>query len=482
VSDIARRSRTGRGVVAAAVLGSGMAMLDGTVVNVAVVRMGDDLHASLADLQWVTNGYLVTMASLILLGGSLGDRLGRRRVFLVGVIWFALASAACGLAQSPAQLIAARVVQGVGAALLVPGSLSMIHSSIRPLDRGRAIGSWTGLGGIASAAGPFIGGWLVQYASWRWAFLINVPLGALTVAVALRNVPETRDMEADHHLDVRGAVTATLALAVTTYGFIEAQALGAAQATGVVLGGLLLLAGFVVLEDRERHPMVPPRLFASRQFAAANLMTLLTYAALGAVLFFLTLQLQTTLGYPPLAAGLATLPLTVLMLLLAARGGQLATRIGPRLPMTVGPLFCAAGVLLLSGVDAGDTYALGVLPGVVVFGLGLCLLVAPLTATVLDAAPDRYAGVASGVNNALARTGSLLAVAALPAAVGLSGADYARPGALSGGFRAAMLAAAALLVAGAAVSWALIRDDVPAGDGAAARPEDADGTADDPAP
>ncbi len=462
MSNIALRSRTGRGVVAAAVLGSGMAMLDGTVVNVAVVRIGDDLDASLADLQWVSNGYLVTMASLILLGGSLGDRLGRRRVFVVGVLWFALASAACGLAQSPSQLIAARVVQGVGAALLVPGSLSMIHASIRPLDRGRAIGSWTGLGGIASAAGPFIGGWLVQYASWRWAFLINVPLGALSVAVALRAVPETRDELADHHLDVRGAVTATLALAVTTYGFIEAQALGPTRATAVVLAGLLLLVGFVVLEDRERHPMVPPSLFTARQFTAANLMTLLTYAALGAVLFFLTLQLQTTLRYPPLAAGLATLPLTVLMLLLAARGGQLASRIGPRVPMTVGPLLCAAGVLLLSGVDAGDGYALGVLPGVVVFGLGLCLLVAPLTATVLDAAPDRYAGVASGVNNAVARTGSLLAVAALPAAVGLSGADYTRPGALSAGFRTAMLVAAALLTAGAAVSWALIRNDAPA--------------------
>ncbi|MDQ2755809.1 MAG: MFS transporter [Actinomycetota bacterium] len=464
MSDVALRSRTGRGVVAAAVLGSGMAMLDSTVVNVAVVRIGADLGASLADLQWVTNGYLVTMASLILLGGSLGDRLGRRRVFVVGVLWFALASAACGVAQSPAQLIVARVVQGVGAAMLVPGSLSMIHASIRPPDRARAIGAWTGLGGIASAAGPFVGGWLVQYASWRWAFLINAPLGTLTVVVALRAVPDTRDAQADHHLDVRGALTATLALAVTTYGFIEAQALGATRAASVVLAGLLLLAGFVVLEDRQRHPMVPPRLFASRQFTGANLMTLLTYAALGAVLFFLTLQLQTTLGYPPLAAGLATLPLTVLMLLLAARGGALAARIGPRLPMTVGPLTCAAGVLLLSRVGAGDGYLLGVLPGVVVFGLGLCLLVAPLTATVLDAAPDRYAGVASGVNNAVARTGSLLAVAALPAAVGLSGADYARPGALSSGFQAAMLVAAALLTAGAAVSWALIRNDAPVGD------------------
>jgi EmrB/QacA subfamily drug resistance transporter len=458
VSDIVLGSRTGRFVIAAAVLGSGMALLDGTVVNVALVRIGEELGASLAELQWITNGYLLALASLILLGGSLGDRFGRRRVFVVGVVWFTVASAACGLAQSPVQLIVGRVLQGVGGALLTPGSLSMIQASFRPDDRGKAIGTWSGLGGIASALGPFVGGWLVQYASWRWAFLVNLPLGAATVWIAQLHVPETRDEKADHRFDVAGAVLATLALGTTTFALIQHEPLGAVAATGVGLLGLAIGAAFVVVERRTSHPMVPPALFASRQFSAANAMTMLVYAALGAVFFFLTLQLQTVLGYGPLLAGMASLPVTVLMLLLAARGGELASRIGPRLPMTVGPVVCGVGALLLSGVDEDSTYWTGVLPGISVFGLGLTLLVAPLTATVLAAAPDRYAGVASGVNNAVARAGSLLAVAALPAVVGLSGSDYAVPEAFSSAYRTAMLICAGLLAAGGVVSWLLIRN------------------------
>jgi EmrB/QacA subfamily drug resistance transporter len=477
VSDVVLGSRTGRFVIAAAVLGSGMALLDGTVVNVALVRIGEELGASLAELQWITNGYLLALASLILLGGSLGDRFGRRRVFVIGVVWFTIASAACGLAQSPVQLIVARVLQGVGGALLTPGSLSMIQASFRPGDRGKAIGTWSGLGGIASALGPFVGGWLVQYASWRWAFLVNLPLGAATVWIAQLHVPETRDERADHRFDVAGAVLATLALGTTTFALIQHETLGPAAALGVALVGLAIGAAFVVVERRTSHPMVPPALFASRQFSAANAMTLLVYAALGAVFFFLTLQLQTVLGYGPLLAGMASLPVTVLMLLLAARGGALASRIGPRVPMTVGPLVCGVGVLLLSGVDAGSTYWTGVLPGISVFGLGLTLLVAPLTATVLAAAPDRYAGVASGVNNAVARAGSLLAVAALPAVVGLSGTDYARPEAFSAAYRVAMLLCAGLLVAGGVVSWLLIRnpDDSAVAAEAAARAAEAGG-------
>ncbi|GAA5021270.1 MFS transporter [Terrabacter aeriphilus] len=476
MSDLALGTRTGRFVIGAAVLGSGMALLDGTVVNVALVRIGEDLGASLADLQWITNGYLLALASLILLGGSLGDRFGRRRVFVVGVVWFTLASAACGLAQSPGQLVVARVLQGVGGALLTPGSLSMIQASFRPADRGRAIGTWSGLGGIAAALGPFVGGWLVQYASWRWAFLINVPLGVATVWIAQLHVPETRDETADHRFDVLGALLATLALGVTTFALIEHESLGTATALGVGALGLVIGVLFVVVERRSAHPMVTPELFTSRQFSAANAMTLLVYAALGAVFFFLTLQVQTVLGYGPLLAGMASLPVTVLMLLLAARGGALASRIGPRLPMTVGPLVCATGTLLLSRVGPGSTYWTGVLPGIGVFGLGLTLLVAPLTATVLAAAPDRHAGVASGVNNAVARAGSLLAVAALPAAVGLSGSDYAVPEAFSSAYRMAMLVCAGLLTAGGVVSWLLIRnperppadpaDDSSAGSGA----------------
>lgn len=457
MTGIALSSRTGRFIVTAAVLGSGMAMLDSTVVNVALLRIGQDLDASLADLQWISNGYLLSLASLILLGGSLGDRFGRRRVFLVGVVWFAAASAACGLAQSPVQLIIARVLQGVGGALLTPGSLSIIQATFQRADRATAIGAWSGLGGISAAIGPFVGGWLVQYASWRWAFLLNVPLAIVTVWITRVTVPETRDEQASRRFDVTGATLATVALAVTTYALIQYHPLGPVWTTVVLVAGLGLGIGFVLVERTSPHPMVQPSLFASRQFSAANAMTLLVYASLGAVFFFLTLQLQTVLRYGPLEAGLASLPVTVLMLLLAAKGGELGARIGPRVPMTVGPVVCAAGAALLSGVGAGSSYWSGVLPGISIFGIGLCLLVAPLTATVLDAAPDRYAGVASGVNNAVARAGGLLAVAALPAVVGLSGTDYQRPEAFSSAYVHAMWICSALLTAGGLLSWWLIR-------------------------
>ncbi|MGW5240839.1 MFS transporter [Monashia sp. NPDC004114] len=458
MTAIAMRSRTGRFVIAAAVLGSGMAMLDGTVVNVALVRLGEDLHAGMSDLQWITNGYLLALASLILLGGSLGDRYGRRRIFVIGVIWFTAASAACGLAQSSGQLIVARVLQGIGGALLTPGSLAMIQSTFRPEDRGRAIGAWSGLGGVASAIGPFLGGWLVQYASWRWAFLLNVPVGAATVWIAQATVPETKDESAAPGFDVIGAVLASLALGVTTFALIQSEALGAAMTVVVAVVGVALAVAFVLVERSSRHPMVPPSLFTSRQFSAANGMTLLVYAALGAVFFFLTLQLQIVLGYGPLQAGIASLPVTILMLFLAAKGGELGARIGPRIPMTVGPIVCAVGVALLATVQAGSSYWTGVLPGITIFGLGLCLLVAPLTATVLGAAPDRYAGVASGVNNAVARAGSLLAVAALPAVVGLAGTDYTHPPAFSAAYRTAMMICTGMLVAGGVISWLLIRN------------------------
>jgi EmrB/QacA subfamily drug resistance transporter len=458
VTAVALSSRTGRGIVAAAVLGSSMAMLDGTVVNVALVRIGEDLNASLADLQWVTNGYLLSLASLILLGGSLGDRYGRRRIFVIGVVGFAVTSVFCGIAQTPGQLIAARVLQGVAGALLTPGSLAMIEATIRHEDRAKAIGSWSGLGGIAAAMGPFVGGWLVQYASWRWAFFLNIPLAAVTVLLAMRTVPETRDEEAGRTFDVLGAVLATVSLALVTYALIQYESLGGVWTTVVVLLGLVVGLGFIAVERRAENPMVPPSLFTERQFTGANLMTFVVYGALGAVLFFLTLQLQVVLGYGPLVAGLATLPMTLLMLFLAAKGGELGARIGPRLPMTVGPVVCAVGVALLSAVGQGSSYLVGVFPGVIIFGLGLCLLVAPLTATVLAAAPDRYAGAASGVNNAVARAGSLLAVAALPAVVGLSGSAYRDAAVFTEAYRTAMWVSAGLLVVGGLLSWWLIRN------------------------
>jgi EmrB/QacA subfamily drug resistance transporter len=459
VSDGVRYdSGAGRALLAAAVLGSGMAMLDGTVVNVALRRIGKDLDASLAQLQWVTNGYLLALASLILLGGSLGDRYGRRRVFVIGVVWFTISSLLCAIALNPNELIAARVLQGVGGALLTPGSLAMLEASFRPEDRSRAIGAWTGLGGIAAAAGPLVGGSLVQYANWRWVFLLNLPLAAVTVMVALRWVPETRDSESSPHFDLLGATLGVVGLAGITFALIEAGALSTPLVLLAAALGVLAMVAFVFAERAEKMPMLPVGLFGSRQFSAANAMTFLVYAALGAIIFFLVIQLQTVVGYGPLRAGVATLPLTIVMLLLAARGGALAARIGPRLPMSLGPVVTAGGIALLAGVDSHATYWVDVFPGLTIFALGLALLVAPLTATVLGAAPDRYAGIASGVNNAVARGGSLLAVAALPFAVGLSGDDYNRPAVFSLGYERAMWICVALLVAGGAISFALIRN------------------------
>lgn len=439
----------------AAVLGSGMTMLDGTVVNVALATIGEDLDASLAELQWISNGYLLSLSAFILLGGSLGDRFGRRRMFVVGTVWFALASLLCGVAPTPEVLIAARVLQGLGAALLTPGSLAMIQGAFVREDRAKAIGAWSGLGSIAAAIGPFVGGGLVQYADWRWIFLINLPLALVTVVVAQCAVPETLDPNAPRRFDLAGALLAALALGGLTYALIE---WGGTWASWALLVTLLAGVGYVVDERRSDHPMLPLGIFADRTFSAANAMTMVVYAALGAVLFFLVLQLQTVSGYGALEAGVATLPITICMLFLASKGGELGTRIGPRIPMTVGPLVMAVGTLLLLAVGEDVTYWTDVLPGLTVFGLGLALMVAPLTATVLAAAPDEHAGIASGVNNAVARAGSLLAVAALPVAVGLTGEDYAAPGVFDAAYDSALVICAALLALGAVISWVAIRN------------------------
>ncbi len=434
-----------------------MALLDGTVVNVALKTIGEDLDASLAELQWITNGYLLSLASLILLGGSLGDRFGRRRVFVIGTACFAAASLLCGIAPNPEMLIAARVLQGVGGALLTPGSLAMIQGAFVPADRPKAIGAWSGLGSIAAAIGPLVGGSLVAYAHWRWIFLVNLPIAAITILVAQRHVPETRDPNASTHFDVVGAVLATLALAGTTYALIE---WGGTLAVYAAVVAVLAAVLFVVVERREREPMLVLDIFSDRTFTAANVMTLVVYAALGAAGFFITLQLQTVAGWDPLEAGIATLPITVCLILLAAKGGEIGARIGPRIPMTFGPIIMGAGCLMLLAIDDDVSYWTEVFPGVTVFGLGLALMVAPLTATVLAAAPDAHAGIASGVNNAVARAGSLLAVAALPVAVGLTGDDYAVPSVFNDGYRSAMIACAGLLVLGGAVSWLTIRNAV----------------------
>jgi len=450
----------GRWVLLATVLGSSLAMLDATVVNVALRKIGTDLNSDLAGLQWTLNGYTLTLASFILLGGSLGDRLGRRRIFVIGTVWFALASALCGLAPNIEFLVVGRALQGVGGALLTPGSLAIISASFVPADRSRAIGAWSGLGGIAGAIGPFVGGWLIAVGSWRLVFLVNLPLAALVVVVALRHVPESYDPTATHRLDLSGAALAALGLAGLTYASIAAGEHGASAAT-LLTGalGLLALAAFVVVERRSTHPLIPPGLFAARQFTAANVVTFAVYAALGAVFFLLVLDLQVVGGFSPIVAGSSLLPVTAIMLLLSARSGALAQRIGPRLQMTVGPLVAAAGLLLALRVGPGASYLTDVVPAVLLFGLGLAILVAPLTAAVLAAAPAEHAGVASGVNNAVARAGSLLAVALLPPLAGLSGADYESATAFASGYHTATLIAAGLLVAGGLISAVTISND-----------------------
>ena len=448
-----RTSARGRGALAAVTLGSAMAMLDGTVVTIALRRIGTDLDATMGDLQWVVNGYLLALASLILVAGSLGDRLGRRRLYLFGIGWFAVASLACALAPTPTLLVLARVVQGIGAALMTPGALAIISASFRPQDRASAIGTWAGISGVATAIGPFLGGFLLDHGGWRWIFLINLPVAAAVIALCMRYVPESRDLTAAKVTDRGGAALTITGLAALTLGLIGGSNWPRFAAPLLVLVGVGLLVAFVAWERGRATPMVPMSLFASRVFSAANMMTFLVYGALGAVMLFLTLQLQVSAGFSPLASGLATMPVTIALLLLSAPLARLAERTGPRLPMALGPLLCAAGVVGLLGVGAGTGYWLGVLPGMVLFALGLAALVSPLTAAVLAAAPTRLAGVASGVNNAVARSGSLLAVAALPTLVGLTGSSYADPLALTPAYRLAMLACAGLLAAGGVVSW-----------------------------
>jgi EmrB/QacA subfamily drug resistance transporter len=448
----------GRWVLLATVLGSALTFIDMTVVNVALPHIGTDFHASAASLQWTVNGYSLSLASLILLGGSLGDRFGRRRVFLIGATWFAAASLMCGLAPDAQVLIAARVVQGMGGALLTPGSLAIIESSFHPDDRGRAIGAWSGLGGISGALGPFLGGWLVQVATWRLVFLINVPLAALVIVVALKHVPESRNPAAGHSLDLGGVVLAATALAGLTYGFTAwpAQGPGSVAVITSLSVGVVALVSFVIAEMRESEPMLPLEIFRSKAFTAANLATFVVYAALGGVLFLVVLNLQVVAKFTPLAAGTAILPSTVLMLLLSARAGALAQRIGPRIPMTIGPLIIAAGMLLYSRIGAHASYVTKVLPAVVVMGLGLSLNVAPLTATALGAVDENHSGIASGVNNAVARAAGLLAVAILPLAAGIGGGSLTDPATLGPVYRRAMFLCAGLLVIGSIIAATLI--------------------------
>lgn len=459
-NQLAFGTSQGRWVIAATVLGSGIASLDATVVGIALPTIGRNFHSGVGTLQWVVSGYSLTLAAFLLLGGSLGDRLGRKRVFSIGVVWFALASMCCGLAPNAGTLIAARILQGVGGALLAPASLAILQASFRPDDRSRAIGAWSGLGGVATAAGPLLGGYLIAAGSWRWVFFINLPVAVVVLIVTARHVPETRDPSTAGHVDFLGAGLAVVFLAGLTYGLIGAPSHGWTSPTVVV--SLLIAAvtapAFLVVEHVSAHPMLPLGVFRTRQFSGANAVTFAVYGALGGALFLLPVELQLVVHYSPLESGLALLPVTVIMLLFSARSGQLAARIGPRLQMTAGPLVVGAGLLLLTRATHEGSYLLQVLPAVAVFGTGLAITVAPLTSTAMGAAPAEHSGVASAVNNVVARAAGLLAVSILPLLAGITGAAALHPHHFAGGFRNAMVIAGLTCAAGGLLAAATIRN------------------------
>jgi EmrB/QacA subfamily drug resistance transporter len=447
-------------VIAATVLGSGLTALDSTVVGIALPSIKRSFHAQVGTLQWVVTGYTLTLAAFLLLGGSLGDRYGRKRIFLVGVVWFATASALCGVAPSADALIAARVLQGVGGALLAPASLAILEASFRPADTSRAIGAWSGLGGLATAAGPLVGGYLLAVASWRWVFYINLPLAVAVIVVTMRHVPESSDPTSTGPVDRVGAVLAVITLTGLTYGLIEGPTAG--WGSPVIVAALAVaVVGAVAFWRAERsraNPMLPLGLFAIRQLSSANAVTFLMYGALSGALFLLPVELQLVDRYSPLEAGLSLLPITALMLVFSARSARLSSQIGPRLQMTVGPLVAGAGLVGLTRAATGDNYVTHVLPAMIVFGAGLAIAVAPLTATAIGASPPEHAGVASAINNVVARAAGLVSVAVLPAVAGIAGAGALAPIAFAHGFRVALLIAGVGCGAGGLLAAATIRN------------------------
>ena len=414
-----RVSRSQRLTLIATILGSSVVFLDSTVVNVALPAISDDLGAGLAGQQWVVEAYMLTMVSLLLVGGSLGDQFGRRRVYLAGLIAFGATSALCALAPTDETLVAARALQGVAGALLVPGSLALVAAAFEGEERGQAVGTWTAWTGIATVLGPAGGGALIGIFSWRAIFWINLPLVALTVAMVLRGVRESRDPDAWRGIDWAGIGLSAAGLGGPVFALIEQPRYGWGDPLVWVplVAGVACFALFLVHEARARHPMMDLALFRIRNFAVANLTTLAAYAGLIGGLFFVTLYLQQVVGYTALEAGLATTPISILLFALSPRFGRIASGTGPRLPMTAGPIVAGAGLLLMLRIDAGASYVADVLPGVLVFGLGLAATVAPLTATVLDSVEERRVGIASGVNNGVSRVAGLLAIAVLGAAI-----------------------------------------------------------------
>jgi EmrB/QacA subfamily drug resistance transporter len=422
-------SPRGRWVLASMILGSSVAGIDSTVVAVALPAIGRNLRAGFQGLQWTVTGYTLTLASLILLAGWLSDRWGRRRVFLVGLGWFTVASVLCAVAPSIGWLIAARAVQGIGGALMTPASLAIIESAFRPDQRTRAIGTWAGFSGVSAAIAPFLGGWLLEAGGWRWIFLINVPVAAVTAWMTRRHVPESRDTSLSGSPDWLGALALVAALASVTYAIIVLPG-GGVGSPGFAAAAVLAVASsavLVVTEWRGRHPMLPPSIFRPAQFRAANAVTFVVNGALGGFAFVFIPALEIIAGYSPVVAGSALVPVTVVTLLLSGASGRLAQRIGPRPQLVAGCLMCAGGSVLAVRIGPQAGYWTAVLPVALLFGLGLASLLPPLTATAMNSAPDSQAGLASGVNNAVARVAGLLWIAALPPITGLTGAAYTDP-------------------------------------------------------
>ncbi len=492
----------GQWVLAASIIGSSLVFIDGTVVNVALPALQAEFNATLADAQWVVESYALFLAALMLVGGSLGDRFGRRRVFAVGVALFAGASVWCGASPNLHQLIVARAVQGIGGALLTPGSLALISASFREEQRGRAIGTWSGFSAILTGFGPIVGGWLIDHASWRWAFWINAPLALITLAILYSRVPESRDYKATGGLDWRGALLATVGLGCIVYGLIEASNLEVASAHWfiAIAVGAAVLVGFTITEARSRAPMMPLVLFRSRSFSGANVLTLLLYSALSGTLFFFPFNLIQIQGYTTTAAGAALLPFILIMFSLSRWSGGLVARYGARLPLLIGPIISAVGFGLFALPGVGGSYWTTFFPALLILGLGMAVSVAPLTTTIMGAVDKSRAGLASGINNAVSRAAGLLSVAVLGvllfqsfgksldrrlealvipaqvkqelrhqraelAAIALpvslssdshSALKRAIAGSFVDGFRVVMLIAAGLAVAGALTAWALI--------------------------
>jgi EmrB/QacA subfamily drug resistance transporter len=416
MATVSLGSSAGKWIMVSAILASAMAFIDGTALNVVLPSLQKSLHATAADLFWMLNAYLLMLASLILIGGALGDKLGRKKIFMVGIFIFIVGSAACGLAPQVTLLIVFRIIQGIGGALMIPGSLSLISSSINENERGKAIGTWTAISTVVTMGGPVLGGVLADVGLWRYIFFINVPIGITALLILWRHVAESKDEDGDLNMDFPGAITIAFGLALITFGFLRMPAIGFNnwQIYSSFGAGLILLASFIVIEGKSKHPMMPLHLFKNLTFTGANLLTFFLYAGLGAGMLFMSLNLVQVQGYSQTQSGLTFLPFTLLMMFIARFAGSLAAKYGPRLFLVAGPAVAGAGLLILSFIKqtAGPSaYFTTFFPGVIVFGLGLSFTVAPLTAAVMGAVSDQFSGTASGVNNAISRIANVFAYA-----------------------------------------------------------------------